>query len=252
VIAELDCYLSTNLEIDYVTFSGSGEPTLHTGIGTVIEHLKKHYPQLKIAVLTNGTLLGDPFVQAQLAHADLVVPSLDGATETSFQEICRPTAGLTAEAVIDGLASFRRRFSGLFLLEIFLVPGKNDRFEELAALKQAATFIGPDAIQLNYLDRPAPHPGVTPPSANELQRVRALFQPLRVQTVLQRKDGESLPWDNPAVFHEVLALLGKGASSLSRLSLATGIREGDRAKILAQMSHQALVQCDVGKVWSCR
>jgi sulfatase maturation enzyme AslB (radical SAM superfamily) len=103
VIAELDDYLPANPDVDYVTFSGSGEPTLHTGTGTIIEHLKRRYPKIKVAVLTNGTLLGDPVVQSEVAEADLVVPSLDGATETAFRGICRPADGVTVATVIDGM-----------------------------------------------------------------------------------------------------------------------------------------------------
>ncbi|WP_295458533.1 radical SAM protein [uncultured Thiodictyon sp.] len=243
VIAELDDYLAARPPLDYVTFSGAGEPTLHTGIGVVIGHLKRHYPHYPVAVLTNGTLLGDPEVQAQLAAADLVVPSLDGATPAAFRAICRPAAGLTVDAVIEGIAAFRRGFPGLLLLEVFLVPGQNDRPEELAALKQAATLIAPDAIQLNSLDRPAPHPGVAPPGDAALQRVRDFLYPLQVQAVRRRGPGELAPWDNPELFQEIAAVLARGPTSLPRLAVATGIRASDLAKTLAQMVRQSLVQC---------
>ena len=249
VLAELDDYLGSEPELDCVTFPGSGEPTLHSGIGMIIAHLKKHYPQYKVAVLTNSTLLGDLAVQAQLAQADIVVPSLDGATEAAFQEICRPAVGLTVQTVIDGIAAFRRRFSGLLLLEIFLVPGTNDGPEELAALKQAATFIAPDAIQLNNLDRPAPHPGVTRPSIDALQDIRAFFHPLLVQTVRRRGKGEPAPWSDPLIFQEILRALETGSATLGRLSVATGIREGDLVKTLAQMSAEGLLQFEAG---SCK
>jgi wyosine [tRNA(Phe)-imidazoG37] synthetase (radical SAM superfamily) len=249
VLAELDDLLSATPELDYVTFSGAGEPTLHTGIGTLIGHLKRHYPRYKIAVLTNGSLLDDPVVRSQLADADLVAPSLDAATETAFQAICRPASGLTAQSVIDGIAAFRRDFTGLLLLEIFLVPGQNDSPRELAALKKAATRIAPDAIQLNSLDRPAPYPGVVPPSDDQLQRVRDFFYPLQVQAVRRRGPGEPAPWDNPQIVEEILNVLDKGATSLTQLEVATGIRAGDLAKTLALMARQALVQCeDSGKV----
>ena len=224
VISELDDYLSTTPEIDYVTFSGSGEPTLHTRIGVVIGHLKRRYPQFKVAVLTNGTLLGDPVVQAQLADADLVVPSLDGATEAAFRAICQPVAGLTVESVIDGIAAFRRSFAGLLLLEIFIVPGVNDSPEQLAALKQAATRIALDAVQLNSLDRPAPSAAVTRPGVEALPAIRDYFQPLQVQAVRRRDKDEPAPWSNPAVFKEILAVLAKGPTPQGRLSVATGTR----------------------------
>jgi len=226
VLAELDDYLGSEPELDCVTFPGSGEPTLHSGIGMIIAHLKKHYPQYKVAVLTNSTLLGDLAVQAQLAQADIVVPSLDGATEAAFQEICRPAVGLTVQTVIDGIAAFRRRFSGLLL-----------------------TFIAPDAIQLNNLDRPAPHPGVTRPSIDALQDIRAFFHPLQVQTVRRRGKGEPAPWSDPLIFQEILRALETGSATLGRLSVATGIREGDLVKTLAQMSAEGLLQFEAG---SCK
>jgi len=246
VLAELDDYLSAEPELDCVTFSGSGEPTLHTGLGTIIAHMKTHHPHLKVAVLTNGTLLGDPAVQAELAQADIVVPSLDGATENAFREICRPAVGLTVQSVIDGIASFRRRFTGLLLLEIFVVPGTNDGPDELAALKQAATLIAPDAIQLNTLDRPAPHPDITRPTPLALQDIRKFFEPLQVQTVRRRGRGELPPWSDPETFQDILKAIEKGATTLGRLSVATGIREGDMAKTLAQMSAQGLLQYKTG------
>ena len=242
VIAELDDYLPVNPDVDYVTFSGSGEPTLHTGIGTIIGHLKRFYPNVKVAVLTNGTLLGDPVVQSAVGKADLVVPSLDGATETAFQEICRPVDGLTAASVIEGIASFRRQFSGLLLLEIFIVPGKNDSPGELAALKQAATLIDPTAIQLNTLDRAAPHSEVARPDDGALRSIREFFEPLQVQTVRRRLKGEPVPWGDAAVFEDILKVLEKGPTTFGRLSLAAGIREGDLAKTLVQMSSQALLR----------
>nr|WP_294503064.1 radical SAM protein [uncultured Rhodopila sp.] len=242
VIAELDDYLPAHPDIDYVTFSGSGEPTLHTGIGTIIDHLKRRHPQVKVAVLTNGTLLGDPAVQSGLAKADLVVPSLDGATETAFRAICRPADGVTVASVIDGIASFRRQFTGLLLLEIFIVPGINDSPGELSALKRAAAFIDPTAIQLNTLDRAAPHSEVTRPDDDALHSIRAFFEPLPIQSVRRRRKDEPVPWGDPVVFQDILKVLEKGPTTLGRLSLAAGIREGELAKTLVQMNSQALVR----------
>jgi len=242
VLAELDEFLAHDQAVDAVTFSGSGEPTLHSGIGTVIRHLKRHYPALRVVVLTNSTLLGDPTVQADLAPTDLVVPSLDAATEHGFAQICRPAEGITVQAVIEGIAAFRRGFPGLLLLEVFLVPGVNDRAEELAALKQAATLIGPDALQLNHLDRPAPFPGVTPVLPEQLNEIRAFFQPLPVQIIRRRGAHEPPPWSDPAVFHEIRQILARGPAELPRLALATGLREGDLAKTLAQMSTRSQVE----------
>lgn len=196
-------------------------------------------------MLTNGTRLGDPQVQADLREADLVIPSLDAATSRAFNAICQPVQGIDVEAVIEGIASFREGYAGQLLLEVFIVPGINDGDEELRALKLAALRIKPDAIQLNSLDRPAAHSAsIGVPRPEQLERVREYLSPLQVQTVRKRGAGEPAPWDNPECFRSILAALGHGDANLSRLAVATGIREGDLAKTLAQMAHQTLVEVD--------
>jgi wyosine [tRNA(Phe)-imidazoG37] synthetase (radical SAM superfamily) len=245
VQAELDSVLASHPDIDYVTFSGSGEPTLHSGIGRVITHLKTHYPQHKVAVLTNATLLGDKAVQAELHAADLVVPSLDAATRKAFARVCRPVRGVHVEKLIDGIAEFRQSYPGLMLLEVFIAPGINDSEADLAALKAAAERIAPDAIQLNSLDRPAPEPGlVSVASSEQIEAIRAYLHPLQVQIVRKRAADEPAPWDSTAIFREILAVIDKGISEITRLAVATGIREGDLAKTLQRMAAQQLVIID--------
>lgn len=245
VLEELDTVLASQPALDYVTFSGSGEPTLHSGIGKVITHLKTRYPQYRVAVLTNATLLGDPGVQRDLHAADLVVPSLDAATRKAFARICRPVRGVHVEAVIDGIAAFRKSYPGLMLLEIFIAPGINDSDSELAALREAALRIGPDAVQLNSLDRPAPEPGLVDAAGTEkLAAIREFLQPLQVQVVRKRAAGEPAPWDSTAIFREILAVMDKGITQLARLAIATGIREGDLAKTLQRMAAQQLITLD--------
>jgi wyosine [tRNA(Phe)-imidazoG37] synthetase (radical SAM superfamily) len=107
VISELDRFLSVSPALDVITFSGSGEPTLHAGIGRIIAHLKQKYPAYKVVVLTNGTLLWDPGVRESLSGADIVIPSLDAVSPGIFDKIARPAAGITPERVIRGLAEFR-------------------------------------------------------------------------------------------------------------------------------------------------
>lgn len=245
VLEELDRVLADHPPLDYVTFSGSGEPTLHSGIGDVIHHLKMHYPQYRVAVLTNATLLGDPGVQHDLQTADLVVPSLDAATRKAFARVCRPVRGVHIEEVIEGIASFRKNYPGLMLLEIFIAPGINDSETELAALREAALRIAPDAVQLNSLDRPAPEPGlVEVADSGKLAAIREFLQPLQVQIVRKRAAGEPAPWDSTAIFREILVVIDRGFTQLTRLAVATGIREGDLAKTLQRMAAQQLITLD--------
>ncbi|OQX82674.1 radical SAM protein [candidate division KSB1 bacterium 4484_87] len=176
VIGELQSFLSTSPELDFVTFSGSGEPTLHSALGEIIRFLKKNYPQYSIAVLTNATLFSDAKVVEDVLPADMILPSLDAASEEVFRRINRPAENLTVEKVLDGLVSLRERFSGKMLLEIFIIPGLNDSESELKNLKTAVHRIKPDQVQLNSLDRPGTESWVKPMVRERLGEIAAFLE----------------------------------------------------------------------------
>ncbi len=154
VINELDQYLSKKPYLDFITFSGAGEPTLNTGIGKIIKFIKTKYPKYKICLLTNGTLLGKDEMISDLEGLDLIVPSLDAADEETFQKINRPCKGITCSEIIDSLVRFRNKSKTTLWLEIFVVPGINDSQDSIKAFGTVVGKIRPDKIQLNSLDRP--------------------------------------------------------------------------------------------------
>jgi wyosine [tRNA(Phe)-imidazoG37] synthetase (radical SAM superfamily) len=171
VKTELLCYFSNDPDPDFVTFSGSGEPTLNSGIGEVIRFIKTERPDLSVAVLTNGTLLDDPKVRDALAHADVVLPSLDAATEPVFRMINRPQKDLNLKTYLDGLITFGKEFKGKIWLEVFILPGYNDSHDELDALKSVIEGIKPDSVQLNTLDRPGTVAGLRRASNDQLEHI---------------------------------------------------------------------------------
>ena len=177
MLAELDECLQQAPELDYITFSGAGEPTLHGGLGTIITHLKNNYPQYKVALITNGTLFADPALRREVLPCDLIVPSLDTASDMAMARINRPGRGLTADALIKALVALRAEYHGQLWLEIFIVPGINDTPTELAALAAATARLAPDRIQLNTLDRPAPENWVRAATPDELAAIARQFPP---------------------------------------------------------------------------
>ncbi len=170
VIYELREYLQKEPELDYVTFSGSGEPTLHSKIDIIIHFIKEYFPRYNVAVLTNGTLFTEEEVRVALRRADLVIPSLDAAAEDVFKKLNRPHGSLSCEKVISGLAQFRKEYPGEIRLEVFIVPGLNDGEEHIAMLRKAVQKINPDRIQLNTLDRPGAEPWVRTARDEEIQQ----------------------------------------------------------------------------------
>jgi len=176
VIAELDHYFKNNPDPDYLTFSGSGEPTLNSRLGDVIVYLKKMRPDIPIAVLTNGTLLSDKKMRDELMGADVVLPSLDAATEAVFQKINRPVSGLSIDTVIDGLVEFGKSFKGKIWLEVFILPGYNYDENEILEIGKAIKRINPDSVQLNTLDRPGAEDNLISASRDELEKVMELLE----------------------------------------------------------------------------
>jgi len=154
VESEIRDYLSGTPDLDYITFSGSGEPTLHSCIGELIKILKYDYPRYKVALLTNGTLLYEPAVLKQVLDADLVKVSLDAGSIESFVRINRPHSALEFSKITGGLINFRNIYSKELWVEVFLVKNINDNETELEKIKNFLKLIRPDKIHLNTLDRP--------------------------------------------------------------------------------------------------
>ena len=171
VIGELRSYLSTGPELDAVTFSGSGEPTLHSGVGEIIAFLKREFPQYRVVMLTNSTLLHLPEVREALMPADLVIPSLDAVSDEVFRRINRPQSSLRSEQLIEGLEAFCSAFTGEVWLEVFLIPGLNDTAEEIALFRSVFERLRVDRIQLNALDRPGAVDWIEPMPRENLEAI---------------------------------------------------------------------------------
>jgi wyosine [tRNA(Phe)-imidazoG37] synthetase (radical SAM superfamily) len=169
VIKEIE--LKRSEPFDHLTFAGSGEPTLSLDLGEIVAQAKK-IVEAPVAVITNSSLLSSPSVRKEVAAADIVLPSLDAVSQTSFQAINRPASGLLAADMIAGLKDFRKEFSGEIWLEVMLVRGINDA--EAEAIARAAESTEPDRIQLNTVVRTPAEP-VEALSEEEMQRMLEIF-----------------------------------------------------------------------------
>ncbi len=174
VLAQINKTLSSGQRIDYITFSGSGEPTLNSALGKLIREIKK-ITDSPVAVLTNSTLLTEARVRKALQAADLVVPSLDAATQEEFIAVNRPHSSLKIEDIIVGLIKFRQEFKGQIWLEIMLVRGRNDSPEHINKLKAAVREIQPDKIQLNTVIRPPAETYAKALNHEELEKIQKFF-----------------------------------------------------------------------------
>jgi len=161
---------------DYVTLSGSGEPTLHSEIGKIIDEIKST-TDIPLAVLTNGSLLWDPDVRDAVLNADLLIPSLDAGTEERWLEVNVPHEDLSFEQMVGGLLDLRKHYRGEVWLEIFLLAGltaTEDEVDEMIKLTRKMNF---DRIQLNTVTRPPSKSSALPVPSDQMLRYSARFGP---------------------------------------------------------------------------
>jgi wyosine [tRNA(Phe)-imidazoG37] synthetase (radical SAM superfamily) len=207
VIQELKRFLSDKPALDFITFSGSGEPTLNSRIGDILKFIKQNYPDIPVAVLTNGTLLKNKQVRGEIMDADLVLPSLDVASNLTFGKINRPFHSLNIEDYINGLCEFRKEYQGKIWLEVLIIPGYNNNKEDLKLLKEAFNKIKPDSIQLNTLDRPGVIPGLKAAGKEELEQIADFWGLDNIEIIAaapSRKEVKSFRYDTESAILETI------------------------------------------------
>jgi wyosine [tRNA(Phe)-imidazoG37] synthetase (radical SAM superfamily) len=207
---------------DYITFSGSGEPTLNSDIGWVMQEIKR-ITEIPTAVLTNGSLLHLESVRKALLPADLVIPSLDAATPSLFQFVNRPHHSLRFSQILQSLREFRQEYPGQIWLEVMLCSGFNDELKEIHRLREEIERIGPDRIQLNTVIRPPAEDFASPLLPERMEEIRLLF--LGRAEVLPRECSAPPSRVYGQIDQEILALLERRPCSLEDLSLAFGLPE---------------------------
>ena len=161
-------------KIDWITFVGSGEPTLHSGLGWLIAEVKK-LTKIPVAVITNGSLLYLPEVRQELLLADAVMPTLDAGDAETYRKINRPMGELTFKRLVDGIIAFRKEYTGKLWPEIMLIKGINDTLPALGLLAETLKQIHPDEVHINLPTRPPAEPWVQPPDEEGLLRATAVL-----------------------------------------------------------------------------
>jgi len=242
VTGELEHFLKNHPAPDWLTFSGAGEPTLNSRIGEVITFAKDRFPDLRIAVLTNGTLLSDPEVRKEIRNADLVLPSLDAASETVFRKMDRPWHGIRLDEYIQGLVDFKKGFKGEFWLEVMILPGYNDAPDELQRMKEAITRIRPDRVQLNTLDRPGTVDQLRAANRMELQHIIDFWQLPDVEIIASVQKRTSLTSYREDTETAILETITRRPCTLEDLEKIVGLHVNEINKYLGVLDQQGLIE----------
>ena len=176
VVREVESVLESSARPDYVTLSGSGEPTLNTAFGRVARMLKER-TDVPVALVTNATLLHLPEVRADCAVLDVILPSLDAGDEETFRRMNRPHPDVTFEKVLEGLEALRREVDVEMWLEVFIIEGVNTGDKQVENIKRAVDRINPDRIQLNTAVRPPAEADVRPATRETMEKIRSILGP---------------------------------------------------------------------------
>lgn len=235
---ELDDYLRSKPKLDYITFSGAGEPTLYSRIGELIKYIKRKYPQYSLALLTNGVLLSDAALRQEILPCDLILPSLDACSQQVYERVNRPLQPLKAVDLVQGLLELRADYKGAIWLEVFIIAGVNDTSGELDCLCEAIARIKPDKVQINSLDRPGAEDWVKAAGSKVLTRVKIHFQAqldIPVEIIAKTHiEAEETPIPED-LEQSISAALSRHPSTAEELSRTLGLHINEVSKILRQL-----------------
>lgn len=175
--------LLPKIHIDYITFSGRGEPTLAINLGETIQEIKNLRKE-PIAVLTNGALIGRDDVRQELSLADLVAVKLDVHSQESLEKTNRPGPRIKFEDILNGIKKFRKEYAGKLALQIMFID------ENAVKLAELAQEIHPDEVEINTPLRPCP---VKPLPPSSIIKIKKCFEGLNIVSVYDAEHKEVKP-----------------------------------------------------------
>ena len=214
---------------DYITLSGSGEPTLNQNMGEIIHSIKR-ITSIPLAVLTNGSLLFIEKVRKDLMEADVVLPTLDAVNPLTFESVNRPHPSLKIDEIISGLIHFHNQYRGQVWLEIVFCRGFNDEMREMTKLKEVIEKIQPDKVQLNTPVRPPAEEFAYPLTTTQIEEVRKTFgDKAEIISEFAAPLGEEF---NSVKDGEILNLIKRRPCTTEDISKALGLRIDEVVKHL--------------------
>ncbi|MDM7987749.1 MAG: radical SAM protein [Smithella sp.] len=244
VMKELKDKLDSGMICDYISLAGSGEPTLHSGIGDLIEKIKT-MTNIPVAVITNGSLLYLPEVREALMCADLVLPSLDVGDEQLFQYVNRPHSDLSLDQMVKGLTDFSKIFTGQIWLEVLLLGGVTGIQSEVEKIASIVKFIHPAKVQLNTVYRPPAEETAFPLTVEQLIALKSIFS-AEVDIIDRSKQIETPIPEQPTVTDgDIIALLARRPCTIVDIASGLGMHVNEVMKRMEKLVEADKVNCIV-------
>lgn len=240
VFSELKHWLKTDGAADVITLSGSGEPTLHSRFGEVLEFIRAN-TNVPAVLLTNGALLHIPEVGETASHADVVKVSLSAWDQASFKRVNRPHPHLQFDQLIDGKKTFRAQFKGQLWMEVFLIRKINSTPDYVRKIAALAREIAPDRIQLNTSVRPPAEDFVTPLAKKQMSALTRLFQPnAEIIAEFSTADPEYVRANEVTIY----AMLQRRPCTANQIADAFGMHLNEVLKYLGKLIRADQIQAE--------
>ena len=174
VTKEIQDALKKYNDIDVLTLTANGEPTLYPYLNELIDKINSFKGNIKTLILSNGSTIYKKDVQEALSKLDSVKLSLDCATLKCFKKLDRATKNIDLEKIKEGMLEFVKNYSGNLLIEILFVKGINDNADEVAKLNDFLIKLQPKRVDIGTIDRP-PAYNIKPVSYDELYKLSLGF-----------------------------------------------------------------------------
>lgn len=238
IVVEVLDAIKENKNIDYLTLSGSGEPTLNSDIGYIIDELKQH-TEIPIVLITNSSLLWMPEVRENIKHADVVMPSIDSIEDVSWRKINRPIDGIDLSLINKGLKDFTESFKGDIWMEVMLVEGVNDNIDEVKKLAEFVNSLNVDKVQINTVVRPPNEEYAKPLSKDFLDQVVTFFNHETEIIAPFKKEGNQTEVEDKKKL--IVDLLTRRPCILSEMAESLGVNINEASKLLQVLEDEKTV-----------
>ncbi len=239
ILKELKEFLKQDIKADYITISGSGEPTLNSRLHEIISQIKL-ITDIPVAVITNGSLLWNEEVRYALEEADLVIPSMDAVTDEVFKKLNRPEKSLEISKVLEGLVKFSNGFNGKIYLEIMLVKGINDSDSEIHKMNEIIQKLRIDKIQLNTVVRPPSEKSAIFLDNTEMSRIKEKLSTDTPVEVIAEFELKSKTYYN--IENEITNLLKRRPCTQEEIENALGIHRNELIKYITELKRKNIIK----------
>ncbi len=238
VLAEFDAWVAAGGKAGAVTLAGSGEPTLHTQFGDVLQGIRDR-TDIPTVLLSNGTLFADPAVRKAAQKADIVKLSLSAWDQSSFEQVNRPHSDLFFERVFEGQCAFRQEFRGKLWVEVVLIWGTNSVLRDVEKIAALVNAIEPDEIQLNTVVRPPAESFAFPVPRKTMEGLASLFRPA-AKVIAEFPSGQSA--EVAANEKTILAMLRRRPCTAQQIGEVFGMHLNEVSKYMGKLSRSGAIR----------